>query len=255
MTTATKHKPAPGTRTRRELWQDTIDASLNDRRWHEYDCDIKRIVAEFNRHLSGEHGYLPLDWRVIKAIVWTESGGPAKGAWRGNPMQIGNSGDPGLGALLSGREGGELIMPADLKSRLSVTSAHSSPQMNIRAGTAYLLMRLARYDVGTVLDDHDRKEYMLVVKAGDSLDKIARAHGTTIDTLRRCNPGVAVLHAGQTLTYQKAAIRKRIVGWDMATTARIASGYNVGDPGYAQKLDYCLAVMRRDKQMDTACAP
>ncbi|WP_307174377.1 hypothetical protein [Duganella sp. CF517] len=94
-----------------ELWQDTIDASLKDRRWHSHDCDLQRIVAELNRHLSGKGGYFPLDWRIVKAMVWTESGGPNNPAWHNNPMQIGNSGDPGLAALLSGKEGGKSSTP------------------------------------------------------------------------------------------------------------------------------------------------
>ena len=121
---------------RYELWQQTIDASLKDSRWHEYDCDLQRIVAGFNRHLSGKSGYFPLDWRIIKAIIWTESGGPSNSAWRSNPMQIGNAGDPGLAALMSGKEGGDLIMPADLKRTLTTSSVRSSAQMNIFAGTA-----------------------------------------------------------------------------------------------------------------------
>ncbi|MFH5252883.1 peptidoglycan-binding protein, partial [Burkholderia semiarida] len=71
-------------------------------------------------------------------MIWTETGGPTKTAWRLNPMQIGNPGDPGLAALLSGKEGGELVMPPELQRVLTVLSAASSPQMNIRAGVAYL---------------------------------------------------------------------------------------------------------------------
>ena len=31
----------------------------------------------------------------------------------------------------------------------------------------------------------------------------------------------------------------------MVTTSAIAKRYNVGDPAYAKKLNYCLAVMRK----------
>jgi hypothetical protein len=228
-----------------ELWQATIDASLKDPRWHLYDCDLQRIAAEFNRHLCGKGGYFPLDWRMIKAMVWTESGGPNNPAWRNNPMQIGNSGDPGLAALLSGKEGGDLIMPAEIKRTLTTTSVRSSAQMNIFAGIAYLLMRTARFGIATVPDDKDRKIYEVVVKTGDSLHKIARANGSTVDTLKKLNPGAFVLKPGHMLKYQKADIQKIIVGWDMVTTSTIATRYNVGDPAYAKKLTYCLAVMRK----------
>ncbi len=60
----TKHKA----KSRYELWQDTINASLTDDRWHEYDCDIQRVVREFNNHLSGQGGYRSLA-RAGKIIV------------------------------------------------------------------------------------------------------------------------------------------------------------------------------------------
>lgn len=53
--------------------------------------------------------------------------------------------------------------------------------------------------------------YEAVVKAGDSLNRIARAGGTTIDTIKRLNPGTAILRPGQILKYQKAAAQKIIV--------------------------------------------
>lgn len=253
----TAHKaPAAATRakTRFELWQDTIDGALEDTRWAEYDCDIQRAVTQYNQHLRSTPGYIMLDWRLIKAMIWTESGGPDSRAWRNNPIQIGNPGDPGLRALLSDKEGGPLIIPPELKGKLSIASASATPQMNIRAGIAYLLMRLAQYDVGTVPDRDDKKMYEAVVKAGDSLDRIARAGGTTVDTIRRLNPGTAVLRPGQILKYQKAAVQKIIVRWNMAGPLTIATRYNIGDPDYAKKLEYCLAVMRKSKPTESACA-
>jgi hypothetical protein len=251
----TTNPAAAKVRSSYELWQDTIDASLKDPRWHLYDCDLQRIAAEFNRHLSGKGGYFPLDWRMIKAMVWTESGGPNNPAWRNNPMQIGNSGDPGLAALLSGKEGGDLIMPAEIKRTLTTTSVRSSAQMNIFAGIAYLLMRTARFGIATVPDDKDHKVYEVIVRTGDSFDKIARTNGSTVDTLKKLNPGVFALKPGQTLKYQKADIQKIIVGWDMVTTSTIATRYNVGDPAYAKKMNYCLAVMRKRGATDQGCAP
>ncbi len=242
------------TKTRYELWQETIDGALKDARWSEYDCDIQRAVTQYNRHLRNTPGYMSLDWRLIKAMVWTESGGPNNRAWRNNPIQIGNPGDPGLRALLSDKEGGPLIIPPELKDKLSIASALATPQMNIRAGIAYLLMRLAQYSVGTVPDQNDTKTYEAVVKAGDSLDRIARAGGTTVDTIRRLNSGTAVLRPGQVLKYEKAAVQKIIVMWNMATPLTIATRYNIGDPDYARKLEYCLAVMRKSKLTESACA-
>lgn len=231
--------------TRYQLWQATIDRSLKDERWHEYDCDIQQVIREFNRHLSGQGGYQSLDWRLIKAMIWTESGGPDNRAWKRNPMQIGNPGDPGLRALLSGNEGGELILPPQIARQLTETNARSSAVMNIRAGAGYLLMRLARFRSATLADDNDTAEHTLEAKPGDTLFKLARTHGTTPDILKGLNPGKTNLSPGMTLKYKKACVRKIIAGWDPVTTARIATRYNVGDAAYAAKLNYCLGVMAK----------
>ncbi|WBS01375.1 LysM peptidoglycan-binding domain-containing protein [Pseudoduganella sp. SL102] len=244
-------KQSPG-KSKYERWQATVDDAVRDARWHEYDCDIQRTVTTFNRHLTGS-GYVPLDWRIVKAMIWTESGGPKNPAWKSNPMQIGNEGDPGLRALLFGNEGGELIMPATLRQQLTITSVASTPRKNIEAGTAYLLMRHARYDIRTVRQVDDTRIHTVEVRAGDSLDKIARQNDTTIEILKQRNASSAVLRPGQTLQYQKGRLRKAIVGWELITPASIARRYNVGDSEYSRKLNYCLEVMRRSKPGEPAC--
>lgn len=254
MTKAPIKETRPATKTRYELWQDTIDGALSDSRWHAYDCDIQRIVGQFNRHLSTTTGYVPLDWRLIKAMIWTESGGPMTRAWRDNPIQIGNPGDPGLNALFSKKEGGELIIPPELQDRLTAASTRTSPQMNISAGVAYLLMRLAKFDFATVPDSQDKSTYDVPVKPGDTLEKIARLNGTTVDTLKKLNGSATALRPGQSLRYQKASVRKIITRWSAASTTSVARLYNIGDPAYAKKLTYCFAVMQKSKQQEATCA-
>lgn len=68
------------------------------------------------------------------------------------------------------------------------------------------------------------------------------------------NAGIQTLRAGQTLRYRKAAVQKIIVRWNMASLTAIASRYNVGDPDYAKKLEYCLNVMRATKTEERKCA-
>jgi hypothetical protein len=227
-----------------EKWQEMIDQAKSDPRWRAYDSEIILAVSEFNAHLSSMKGYFPLDWRLIKAVIWTESGGPDSRAWNSRPMQIGNPGDPGLAALLSGKEGGEIIMPPQLKGRLNMGNA-GIPPFNIRAGIAYLLMRCASYGFVQVMDARDSKVYEYTVQAGDSLDKIARRQGTTLEVLRKLNPAAAVVRPGQSIRYQKASIQKIVTRWQPITTGLIAQKYNtnLGDPNYAKKLDYCLSVM------------
>jgi hypothetical protein len=237
-----------------ELWQDTINLAIKDKKWHEYDSDIQLAVNEFNRHLANTKGYVLLDWRLIKAMVWTESGATSD-AWTTRPIQIGNPGDPGLDSLISGKEGGELILPDDLKRNLNAADVRKLPGLNIRAGIAYLLMRCANYGFESQVDKSDNKVYDYVVQPGDNLDKIARMKGSTLDVLKKLNPKAAtgVLQIKQVVKYQKASIQKVITGWQRIDTKLIARRYNTaqGDPKYAEKLDYCLTVI--DKTQGAAC--
>ncbi|TKC83056.1 LysM peptidoglycan-binding domain-containing protein [Trinickia terrae] len=194
-------KPATSTKkTGFESWQNYVNnAASQPEKWNQYDCEIQTAVHEYNSHLGTVAGYMPLDWHLIKAMTWVETGA-GKPEWNSSPIQIGNPGDPGLTALLNGNEGGEVT-----------------------------------------------------VKPGDRLEKIARVQGSTSELLRHLNPGTHLLMPGQTLKYRKGAVRKAIVGWKPITTGNIAAYYNVGDPMYAQKLDYALSVI--SKQKEITCAP
>jgi hypothetical protein len=231
-----------------ERWQDTIKLALKDKAWHEYDCEIRVAVGEFNRHLAIAKGYVPLDWLLIKAMVWTESGATSD-AWKTRPIQIGNPGDPGLVALLSAKEGGELIMPPDLQIKINAVNVRTLPALNIRAGIAYLLMRSANYGFESQIDNSNGSVHRYTVKPGDSLDKIARLQGSTVDVLKKLNPAAVggVLRSGQVIQFQKATVRKVITGWKRIDTTTIAARYNtsLGDPNYARKLDYCLTIIKR----------
>ena len=230
-----------------EKWQDTIDSAADSAEWDVYDCDIKKAVIEFNTHLASTQGYKPLDWQIVKAMAWVETGA-ASPSWKSNPMQIGVPGDPGLGALLGGKEGGDLILPPDLKVTLTVATATTMPAFNIRAAIGYLLMRAANFAIKNV-SDADTKTYEVKVKPGDSFDKLSGECGTTVETFRKLNPTARILHPGDVLKYQKAALRKVITGWKSLTTASIATLYNVGDSAYAKKLDYALGVLQQKKDM------
>jgi len=158
-------------------WQDGLARAVVDAKWHAWDCEIQAAVNEYNRHLSGTAGYLSLDWRTIKAIAWIETGANHP-QWHIKPMQIGVPGDPGLRSLLSGNEGGDLIIPPSWKGRLTASSATTMPSHNIRAGIGCLLMRMANYEYRSVID-RDAKGYEVKVAPGDTMDKIARRNGST----------------------------------------------------------------------------
>jgi hypothetical protein len=235
-----------------DAWQSYVNSATSQpKTWNQYDCEIQMAVYEYNSHLGMVTGYMPLDWRLIKAMMWVETGA-GKPEWNSSPIQIGNPGDPGLAALLNGKEGGDLILPPRLKRSLTATAATIIPADNIRAGIGYLLMRMANFAVKSV-PDSDSTIYEVIVNPGDSLERVARVQGSTVELLRHLNPGAYELRPGQTLKYRKGAVRKVIVGWKPITTNSIATYYNVGDPMYAQKLDYALSVM--SKQKESACAP
>lgn len=239
-------------KSRFESWQDYInDAVANPAKWNAYDCDIQTAVSEYNQHLSGVAGYMPLNWQFIKAMTWVETGA-GKPEWRTSPIQIGNPGDPGLAALLNGKDGGDMILPPSLKGTLNAIKATTIPSYNIRAGIGYLLMRMANFAIKNV-PDADTKVYEVTIKSGDSLDLLARAHGSTVETLKELNPNAKILRPGQVLKYQKASMQKVIVGWKALTTNNIAFYYNVGDSSYAKKLDYALSLIRSGKA--AVCKP
>ena len=232
----------PKIKTPYEKWQDTINLAKTDKRWNEHDNLISATVLEFNNRLAKFTGYRALDKKLIKAMVWVESSGPDNTAWNQRPMQIGNAGDAGLAALLGGKEGGELILNAAQKT--SLKAGASGPGPNILAGTAYLLMRAASYAYKSVTDAQDGKVYDVLVKPGDSLEKIAKANASTVEMLKSLNPtALVMIKPGQVLKLKKASLQQVITGWTAITTDFAASRYNIGDRQYKQKLEYCLSLM------------
>jgi hypothetical protein len=235
-----------------EKWRDALSMAVKDEKWNAWDCEIQKAVNEYNHHLSGTAGYIPLDWQVIKAMLWVETGANHP-EWNIKPMQIGVEGDPGLRSFLFSDEGGDMILPPSLKGVLTMGSSRAVPEYNIRAGIGYLLMRLANFEYLTVLDSDD-KIYELTVEAGDSLDRIAKTHESTIGILRTLNPTANVLRPGQFLKYRKASVQRVITSWRYTTTTLIAQRYNVGgDPNYAKKLDHALTLVR--EKAVALCAP
>ncbi len=226
-----------------EQWQDTIKTCRTDPSWNEYDETIKKTVDEYNRHLANTKGYLPLDWRLIKAMTWTESGA-RKQEWKTRPIQIGNHGDPGMQAVIDGKEGSSLVIPPSLRQRLSVYKIRNEPETNIQAGIGYLLTKCASYGETTTLDPADNKEYEYTVKQHDTLSKITHECHTTMTILNSMNHGLSTLHPNQKLKYKKGSIKQTITGWTRVTTNTIAVKYNGRkDPKYQAKLEYCLSMI------------
>lgn len=237
--------------TRYEKWLEGINKAVGDPKWNTHDCEIRLAVNDINHHLHGTPNYSPLNWLFVKAMLWVETGA-ASLEWKTKPMQIGVLGDPGLNALLNGNEGGDLILPPTWKKLITVGSARTIPAHNIRAGIGYLQMRHATYEHRSVVGA-DNRIYEVQVRAGDSLDRIAKLHGSAPELMKKLNPSIAILRPGQTVKYQKATIRKVIAGWQPLTASSAKDRYNGNKDGnYARKLDYILSVIA--KGVPATCA-
>jgi hypothetical protein len=229
-----------------DRWEISLRSAVGASKWNAYDCELKSAVAEYNRHLGNTPGFRPLDWKLIKAMVWVETGAD-NAEWKTKPMQIGVQGDPGLAALLRGNEGGHLIIPPQWQGRLTVGSVRTLPSHNIRAGIAYLLMRMANFEYRSV--HNDQALLSVTVKPGDNMEKIAKNQGTTPELLKKLNPSATTLRAGLVLKYQKATVKRVISGWRLISTNLVAQRYNGGgDPNYAKKLDFALDLLTKGKE-------
>ncbi len=233
-------------RTSFDKWKDGLKNADRERKWHSYDYEIRFAVGEFNRHLQGIAGYRQLDWRLIKAMSWVETGA-GHPEWLINPMQIGVPGDPGLAALLSNKEGGQLILPSSWQQKITVSSARGIPAYNIRAAIGYLLMRAAKFDHQSVLNN-DERVHEVTVKRGDSIARIAKENSTTVEIIRTLNPQIVVLKPNQRLRYRKGSVQRVIIGWRMIDVNQVARLYNGGgDLRYAQKLDYTYNLIKQNR--------
>lgn len=227
-----------------ERWKQTVNDGLTNSQWDEYDQLIRSEVTSYNARFRGTPGFEDLDWKIVKAMLWSESGGPTNPAWTTRPMQIGNKGDPGYETLKSGREGADLIMSDELKRDIQTKSINDS-HLNIRAGIAYLFVRMAKTAMNSVLDAGDSGEHEYTVVSGDSLSKIANKVGSTQEILEQMNPGAGSLSIGQTIRYRKANIQRVITGWRPFTYKGISMRYNVGDPSYDAKLQYVMSLFEK----------
>jgi hypothetical protein len=229
-----------------EKWLDGIRKAPGDPRWHIYDCTIRSVVSEYNRHLSGTTGYIPLDWQYVKAMLWAETG-PNKAQWKIRPIQIGNPGDPGLGDFFDEKGGGDLILPPRWSRTLVQNSARISPEYNIVAGVGYLLMKMANFSAPMGIVENGARPYEVEVRPGDNFDRIAKREGSTPDVIKTLNPGIDPLRLkpGQKVKCQKASMRRIIRGWKRISTSKIAEYYNVGDSMYTKKLDSALEIIRK----------
>ena len=219
-------------------WIETMVSGVNRPSWNVYDNLILKETESYNAKLSKSTGFQKIDWKIFKAVLWVESGGPQNQAWNKRAMQIGNTGDPGFNVLKNKQEGSELIVSDALYTELNKNI--NDPQVNIKAGIAYVLTRLMKSEIASIESATDLEEHQHIIKPGETFFGIAKGLGTTQKELEFLNAEKKTLHAGDKVKYKSAKMQRVIIGWMPFTTQNIADRYNVGDFNYATKLDLVL---------------
>jgi hypothetical protein len=231
-------------------WTDTVDKAIDDERWDEHDKFIAAEVTDYNTRLATTKGYAQVDWKLIKAMLWTESGGPSNAAWKGRVLQIGNAGDKGWAALKAKEGAFSLVAPKDIADNPQLLKVETAKD-NIRAAVAYLFTRMCISDIQRVDDPKDKRIYEYKFEASDkNFSEISKKLGTIPEVLMAMNPGKErALRAGLILKYVKAEKKRVITGWLPFTTIKVAERYNGGgDPAYSAKLDYVMSLFGKLKR-------
>lgn len=165
---------------------------LADSRWNLYDEVIKKDVTYYNNLFKDRPGFQPLDWELVKAILWTENQGPdvKGGTWYTRPMQIGNKAinrhtgkkDPAMDIIKYGGEHTREWVPEEVRRQLIQSEFGDT---NVRAGIAYLYHRALR----TLQQVEDGREIeTALLQPNENPTTFADHHKTTVKELYRLNP-------------------------------------------------------------------
>jgi hypothetical protein len=228
-----------------EKWRQTMDEAFRHPLRDQYDDLLKREIVQYNNRFKGTPGYLMVDWQLFKAILFVESGGPAhpSNAWNTRAFQIGNKGDPGLDALRSGEEASLLVMDTQLME--DIKGDVDRPELNIRAGIAYIFTRMALTELVAEVQDTTIYSYTCTPTDRTMWD-IANDLGTTADELLARNGNDSIIKPGRVLKYRKVKNVRKIAGWRTFDEFNIAKYYNSmkKDKRYDKKLIYVRGKMR-----------
>ncbi|EAA6361166.1 TPA_asm: LysM peptidoglycan-binding domain-containing protein, partial [Salmonella enterica subsp. enterica serovar Enteritidis] len=190
-------------------WKAGREKAIGNPDWYIYDNTIRKLVSEINRHLSTSKNiekYKPLDWKLIKAMIWTETGA-AVTAWKTRPIQIGNTGDEGIKEVVIPARPRKynIIIPKTWNTYLinKTDLIRSNPEYNIRAGIALLMIKMSETEKDKIVYDNENEDTYEVVEGDRGYSSIAKKIGTTQSVLTKLN-GVKVIHPGDKLKYKKA---------------------------------------------------
>jgi hypothetical protein len=193
---------------------------LVDDRWSQYDKTVKDIVKSLNDRYKATPGFKSLDWRWVKAMLWQETGANNKD-WATKPLQIGKAGDPGLSVVKGGNDATErgkvkAVIPKDVSD--AVNKGAITPELNIKAGVAYLYYRAAfpKLNLVTVDDNLTVKEYELgkdeypstvAGKLKTTVDVIMKDSGLTAESVKK-------LPKNAKIKYHPAHTEWQVSGWN-----------------------------------------
>ena len=231
-------------------WTDTVAKGIEDDKWDEHDKTIAAEITDYNTRLASTKGCAQVDWKLIKAMLWTESSGPSNAAWKSRVLQIGNAGDKGWAALKAKEGAYSLIAPKDIADNPALLKIET-PKDNIRAAIAYLFTRMCNSDIQRVDDPKDKRVYEYKFEASDkNFTEISKKLGTIPEVLMAMNPGKErALRAGLVLKYVKSEKKRVITGWLPFTTIKVAERYNGGgDPSYSAKLAHVMGLFGKLKR-------
>ncbi len=225
-------------------WLAGRTAAVGNPKWDSHDNTINTTVSAYKSHLQSLGNAPQFDARVIKAMLWVESGANDP-AWNTKPMQIGVPGDPGLRDFFDPARPGTSLIPPTMKAGLNALSAVTSPTANIQAGTGYLLMRIGTFAM-TNFNKPGGVRKMVMVKAGDTIERLAKLHQSTTLSILGSNPTVTAnsLRIGQGIIIAQAELRWTPTSWRAFTADTIAQNYNGGgDKNYSVKLAHCMKLL------------
>ena len=224
---------------------------LENSSWDGYDNTIKREVDSFNQSIKQKYPDFPgLDWRLVKAMLWQESGGPNTGKeWKTWPMQIGRrKSDLAIEDVIGGGYHTNLISLKPVRDEIAraYRQHKMTPTLNIRAAVIYLCARAIHgFDA-----EKNAPQLKDRLEEGQSLSKFAEEHETTVENLEMLNPTIKgkekSLQPGK-LIYQKT--KPVWSPWEWAV-----HNYNSEktDPNYVKKvLRYYEAIKKRWSQDST----
>jgi len=211
------------------------------------------VIDASLEYFAGIHARAP-ERNLIKAIIAVEtgSGEHRKTAFVKDPMQIANKGDFALDVLSQRRDSTHLIGDFSIlegkrqtpfrKNQWDYSDTNMDAVSSIFGGIGWFYHKAALHDT-RIAEFGDLREYE--IEKGDTYYDLSKKLGTTMETLRKYNPGVEPkkLLIGRKIKYKQAREESFISDWrNWEETVKRYNGKD--DPNYLDK------VMRVKRALD-----